>query len=93
MPSLALQLTSIRAAHTGGPYSHTQESMPSRSLNPNPNSHTQEEKNDLYVSQMFDQVKVGAVKKVRPNPNPNPNRSCRSSRSTRGCCCTSTATP
>ena len=32
----------------------------------------QEEKNDQYVSQMFDQVKIASVKKVRSHPYPNP---------------------
>lgn len=56
--------------------------MPGPNPNPNPipdphpNVYTQEEKNDQYVSQMFDQVKIASVKKV-PHPSrrrtrPNP---------------------
>ena len=46
--------------------------MPGPNPNPNPqpqphpNVYTQEEKNDQYVSQMFDQVKIASVKKVPP---------------------------
>ena len=65
-------------AHTRRTFTHRGE-VPGPNPNPNPqpqphpNVYTQEEKNDQYVSQMFDSVKIASVKKV-PRPPPRPTR-------------------
>ena len=52
--------------------------MPGPNPNPNPipdphpNVYTQEERNDQYVSQMFDRVKTLSVKTVPPPIPPHP---------------------